>query len=596
MPMHIFDVVPLTSIPRPSPQILTYYYPSPLALFSLVEISLGNKATPGIIVAIGNVKDAKLAVRSANFQIKEINRVLVPAPVVFAWQYELARWIADYYWSSLGFVLKKFIPRMVLAAKVPDYQLSSGSAASRILLVFPDNSFFQKVALPEHFIRVSSELSPKKELQLYKEAASGKDITIVGTKKSLFLPFSGLKEIHIYEEAESSHKSWEQRPKYHAVLAAKKLAALHRAQTTYHSTLPSLAMYLAKKEYVKLPSRLDTKVIIIDLSKEKPKKPFAPFVEQMLARAYEQGKKVLLYVNRRGEGRLLLCRDCGFVPKCPNCDLALTFHLTQRGMRSRRLLCHHCGYEEAAPNVCSACGSHELRSYGFGTERVAHELTTLFPKANVLRLDSDNAPSERAKRFIIDAFLHNGNFLVATSMIFQVPLYPVPLVLALNPDSELNIPDFAQSERTFLNLWKLRQWSQDTLLVQSYNPQSPVLTFLASGDWRGFYDQEAVVRKALNYPPFSFIIKLTYQGKHEDKVRQEAEILAKKLTQAIANQHIAERVTLLGPAPAFLPKLKGNWRYNMLLKISGNPTSIKRYLLSFVPPFFEVDVDPIDSL
>ncbi|MBI3335546.1 MAG: primosomal protein N' [Candidatus Portnoybacteria bacterium] len=599
--MYIYDIVPLTAIPRPNPQVLSYYCAKKLNKFTLVEIPLGKKFYPGILLGGRQVKDLKSVLRKAYFQVKEVKRVLYHGPILFDWQFTLAKWITDYYWSSLGLVLKKFIPRYLYQVSSIEYRVLEKGRKEQILWLFPDNSFFQKVELPLGFIRISSRLTDKKEFQIFKKIASEKERIIIGTKRALFAPYNTLREIHIFEEADQSHKSWEQHPKYNAVRVAQELAKLHGAKVIYRSTLPSLERYYKTHGYYQSDESYSSKlrnvnISSIDLTKEKLKKPFSGKVEQALKDSYLGGKQAILYVNRRGEGRFLLCRDCSFVPKCPHCELSLVFHTNIYDKRI--LLCHHCGYKEAPPSLCSQCGSHEIRSYGFGTQRVEKELLSLFPKAKVFRLDSDTARGDSAKQDIVEQFRLGGNFLVATSMLFQTSIEPVCMTASLNADSELNIPDFAQTERLFFNLWRLRYFARDLFYIQTYNPANPVFEHIMKNDWQGFYKKELEARKMLNYPPFSSIIKLTFTHRNESRAREESEVLYKKLQrQAVNCQLSIVNCQFLGPAPAFLAKLKGKYRYNILLKLKANEDrKLKANLLLTVPPSWDVDIDPIDSL
>lgn len=595
--MRVFDIVPLTNIPRPNPVVFTYYYPEDITRFSVVTVPVGNKQVPGLVIKQHDVQQMKQFLRkSTTFALKEIVNVLQPTPVVFEWQFVFAQWIADYYWASLGSVLKKFIPDYLLEKRRPSYQLGIEPAGAQRLFLFPDMSFFDRVDIPLDAWRVSSLLTKKKEFTLFSQLAAGVSGDIYGTRRVLFAPFNRLKEIHIFEEIDSNHKSWEQRPRVHAVHLATQLAAIHHVSITYHSTLPSLESYIKKRPFISLEKKeYSLAPQLINVTKEALHSPFSEAVRQVLTKAYTQQKKVIMYVNRRGEGRFILCRDCGFVPHCPNCDLSLTLHNWVKGKPGRTLVCHHCGYQELPPSRCAQCDSYEIRSYGFGSERVEQEVRSLLKGVVVYRLDSDRAPSERLKQQVMQHFFDNGNVLVATSMLFAVSPHPVDTVIVTSPDSELNIPDFAQNEKLFFNLWRLRSWAKGAYYIQTYNPLHPALEAVASGNWKGFYREELLVRKSLNYPPFSSIIKLTCLNRYEHKAQAEAQVIAQTIRQA-ARSLDAANVVLLGPAPAFLPRLKGRYRYNMLIKVINNPAQVKQSLLRVIPSSWEIDVDPIDSL
>ena len=596
--MNILDIIPLANIPRPNPQVLSYYYPERAERFSMIAVPLGRKLYQGLVVGTREVKDIKSTLRKGNFQLKKAARILHPFPVIQEEQFHFAQWMSEYYWTSLGFTIKRLIPSYL--RKHPEslyFGGGIGESDEQTLWLFPDASFFQKVELPKRFIHISSSLSEKEEFQFFKLIASGKENIVLGTKRAVFAPYKRLKEVHIFEEADTSHKSWDQHPKYNAAYAAKTLARLHKAKVFYHSTLPSLESF-AKKTPSKafLPRFSKHEVTILNLAGQRLQKSFSDVLEKALRDCYLKGKQGIIYVNRRGEGRFILCRDCGFTPKCPKCDLSLVLHLIKGNEAKRRLLCHHCGYEEKSPSLCGECGSHEIRSYGFGTERVQKELSSLFPNAKLLRLDSDSAPREPDKKAILEKFFLGGTFLIATSMLFQAKPKGVDLVAAINPDTEINIPDFAQHERLFFNLWRLRQWTKGVFYLQTYNSSNPIFTALEKGNWRIFYREELEARKALNYPPFSSIIKLIYAHANERKAYEEAKLLQKKISYALRKKCEEDIHQLLGPAPSFLFKLRGRYSYNMLLKLVPKDTRCKTMILSLLPSGWEVDVDPVDSL
>lgn len=596
--MYIVDVIPLANIPRPNPQVLSYYYPERTERFSMVAIPLGRKLYQGLVVETREVKESKSALRKGAFQLKKAARVLHPFAIITESQFRLAQWMSEYYWDSLGVIIKRFIPsylrkhpESLYLAAPPDQN------EEQIFWLFPDASFFQKIELPKRFIHVSSGLSEKEEFQFFKLIASGKENIIVGTKRAVFTPYTKLREVHIFEEADTSHKSWDQHPKYNAAHTAKMLAKLHKARLFYHSTLPSLGSFVKKISFKAfLPRAPKHEVITLNLAGERLQKPFSDALEKALRDCYLKGRQGILYVNRRGEGRFILCRDCGFTPKCPKCDLSLVLHLTKGAEKKRRLLCHHCGHEEKSPSLCGRCGSHEVRSYGFGTERAQKELSLLFPNAKLFRLDSDSAPHERDKKAILEKFFLGGTFLIATSMLFQAKPQSVDLVAAVNPDTEMNIPDFAQHERLFFNLWRLRYWTKGVYYLQTYNASNPLFASLGKGSWRMFYAEELEARKALNYPPFSSIIKLTCAHANEKRAYEEAKSLQKKISYALRKKCDESIHQLLGPAPSFLFKLRGKYRYNILLKLDPKDSICKTMILSLLPAGWEVDVDPIDSL
>lgn len=602
--MQLIEAVPLTNIPRPNSPFFTYYYSEELCRFSLVEVSVGKTYLPALVVSSKNLENQKAAIRKAIFQLKAVERIIYRRPVLFEWQFTLALWIANYYFASLGLVLKRFtLPYLINTKRELSY-LPSGELASlpQTLLLVPDTSFFEQEKIRAPYKNypvtfVSAGAGAKKRYEDFRAIALGNARLIMGTKITLFAPFSALDEIHIYEESDKNHTSWDQKPRYNAVVVAKEMAKLLKSKITYHSTLPSLGHFYQRISFVpfKRGEKTNPNIVFIDLTKEKPRLPFSDKAIALLRETYTQGKQVMVYVNRRGEARIILCRDCGYVPLCPSCELPLTYHREPE----KKLLCHHCSTKLKPPSVCPQCQSHEIRYYGFGTQRVEAELTKMFPKANIMRLDSDVVPDEHTKKTLIKRFLLGGNVLVATSMVFQVNIPPLDSVIALNVDTEMNTPHFAAYERLFFTLWRLRGLARRAYLIQTYNLANPLFPLFRQGKWKAFYREELEHRDMLSYPPFSTIIKVTFVHKREAKAREEGALLLQKLQRQIASLVLKgvlqkEDILVLGPAPAFLYKQAGFYRYQFLLKVKPQDVSLRNKVLAIIPPSWDIDIDPVE--
>lgn len=606
--MQLVDVVPLANIARPNPQTFTYYYRDALARFSLVEVAIGKRKYAALVIASRNIKSQKAEVRKADFLLRPLLRVIHSDAVLFEWQFALASWMSEYYWFSLGVIVKKFIPSSLLVTRRPlTYSLNSPVFPSpQILILVPDTSFFEGEKR-KHLLSllktkrskalfVSSRLTPKRQLEVMKGIAAGERSLVVGTRASLFLPFLRLQKIFVVEELDRNHASWDQKPKFHDVRVAKQMALLTGARLSFYSTLPSLESFFEHIPFSPLTFRKRTKpdLCLIDLTKEVQRGPLSGEVVAFLKDHLLAKKAVILYINRRGEARFLLCRDCGFVPRCDNCDTPFVYHRKS----SPILLCHHCGAHLIPPSVCANCGSYEVRYYGFGSERVQKELKALFPLSRVYRLDSDIISKERTKDDVVKAFEQDGNFLVATSMMFQTNLSPVSGLIAVSAESEINIPHFDAYERLFFTFSRLRSYARHTMLIQTYNPEDPLFVFLCKDEWKSFYQEELKTRKRFFYPPFSRIVILSYAHKDRTLAAKEAAILFKKmrrqLTFLFAHKMWKEGdAKILGPSSAFLFKEKGTYHYQIAIKMRPMSIAKQSKLLAIVPTSWNIEVDMV---
>ncbi len=604
--MQLVEGIPLTHIPRPHPQILTYYYSERLARFSLVIVDIGKKRVPALVVRSKDMKHNRAFVRKALFSLKPVSSPIIHAPVIYPYQFTLAKWMAEYYWTSWGNILKKFIPSYLYATKKEvSYTLSSAPRGAQKLFLIPDRSFFEKDYFdallkrtnPLNIVRLTSDLTIKNEFQRFCAIASGEALIIAGTRISVFAPFSNLKEIHIFEESSKHHASWDKRPKFNAVSVARKLSILTGARIIYHSLIPSVGLFYRDIPFLPLEEeKLSPTIEIINLALEKQKTPFSQRTLFLLRDIYLKGRQAILYINRRGGAHFVLCRDCGYVPLCPFCELSFTYH---QNKGDPMLFCHHCGKKERVPILCPKCQSHEIRFYGFGTQRVEHELKKLFPKAHVSRLDSDIAPTQEEKIAIYDKFSRTGNFLVATSMALHTNLKPISAIIVLSADSELNIPQFNAYEELFLTLWQLRNNARKEYLIQTYNPSNPVFDYFIKSDWKSFYKEELKTRKALLYPPFSRIISLIFSHAKLEEAKKSAQTLHQAILERVssleANNMIKKgSIKVLGPVPSLRPKFQGKFRYQLLLKMIDKNLTTQKHLLEIVPVNCDVQVDPVE--
>jgi len=481
-----------------------------------------------------------------------------------------------------------------------------------------------------------SALTEGERYDTWRRARAGLVDVIIGPRSALFSPLAPLGLIILDEEHDGSYKQDAPRPRYHARDAAVELARLTGATVILGSATPSLESYYRAQRgeftLLEMPRRimghtrrlhdLQTRyriprvhyqalrdgpaeacymplppVQIVDLRAELRagnRSIFSRALQRTMDEALGRGEQVILFLNRRGTATFVLCRDCGTVLSCPRCDTPLTYH----GPRAH-LVCHHCNHRERQPDDCPRCGSKRIRYFGLGTERVEAAVQERWPDARLLRWDRDTARNHAAHTTILQRFVDGAaDVLVGTQMIakgLDLPL--VTVVGVISADTALNLPDFRSGERTFQLLTQVAGRAGRGLLggrvvLQTYNPGHYAVIAAAAHDYTGFATREMAFRREQGYPPYRRLAKLVYEDASPSRARAGAGALADTLRDTLAQWDLPA-TDLIGPAPPFFARLRGRYRWQVLLR-HPNPAELLRAVE--IPPGWRVDVDPVSVL
>ncbi|MBE9546917.1 MAG: primosomal protein N' [Proteobacteria bacterium] len=454
-----------------------------------------------------------------------------------------------------------------------------------------------------------SGISRSARYDQWRRIQRGEARIVVGARSAIFAPVRNLRLIIVDEEHDTSYKQ-DDRVRYNARDLAVIRAKLNSAAVVLGSATPGIQTYFNIKEkqykYLSLPKRVDDKpmpqVEIIDMKDKRDESGGVPIISRPLRNAIqdtlESGKQSLLFLNRRGFNTFLYCLDCGYVFKCLNCSVSMTHHAGAGILR-----CHYCDFSVKAPPLCPSCQGGRIRSYGVGTEKVTEEVSMLFPQARVERMDSDTTVKKGVHEKLLKA-LDSGDIdiLVGTQMITKGHDFPnVTLVGVISADTSLNIPDFRAAERTFQLITQVsgrsgRGDSPGRVIVQTFNPQHYAIGRAKEHDYYGFYEDEISLRRELDYPPFSRMVNLRISGIKKDRVAEDAAktgVLARKLS--------GNEVEVIGPAEAPIARIKGRYRWHILLK--GKNIKALHTLARNVAaktgrdgPDIKVDVDPVNFM
>ena len=402
---------------------------------------------------------------------------------------------------------------------------------------------------------------------------------VVGARSAIFAPLKNIGLIIIDEEHESSYKQ-DETPRYHARDLAIWRSKYHHCPIVLGSATPSLEsraraqkgvyQLLQLNHRAKAAAQLPA-IEIVDMREEFQNhrtSTFSANLQEKIQNRLDKKEQTVLLLNRRGYSSFVMCRDCGFVLPCPNCDISLTLHMDTRSMR-----CHYCGHEEPIPNRCPNCGGNKIRYYGTGTQKVEEELRELYPQARILRMDVDTTRRKGAHEQILQKFgAKEADILLGTQMIAKGLDFPeVTLVGVLNADTSLNLPDFRSSEHTFQLLTQVsgragRAEKAGEVVIQTFNPQHYAIELAKKQNYEQFYQQEMHVRHRGGYPPYYFTVKITAS-------HPEEQVAAKKIFQ-IANQLkevLSPQSLLLGPTPIMILRVKNRYYYQLIIKYKHEP-------------------------
>jgi primosomal protein N' (replication factor Y) len=445
----------------------------------------------------------------------------------------------------------------------------------------------------------------------WRRIRAGQATVVVATRSGVFAPVHNLGLIVVDEEHDHSYKQQET-PRYHGRDVAVVRARDENAVIVLGSATPSLeSRYNAERgKYTRLmlPERIEQRplptVRLIDMRQEfletRKQATFSRALSEAVAERLESGEQAMLLLNRRGFSSFAACRACGERVQCIHCAVTLTYH-----RRDRRMLCHYCNYAERVPDHCAKCGSEYVQFIGTGSERVEQELHTAFPRARVARLDRDTAGGKRDYETILAGFRdHRFDLLVGTQMIAKGHDIPnVTLVGVVNADIGLGLPDFRAAERTFQLLTQAagragRGQTPGLVLIQTMFPDHYAVTCAAGQDYEKFYRKEIEFRRLMHYPPFGVLANVLVRSRDEEEALARSAALGRLLMPA------PEGVRVLGPAPAAVPKLKTEFRYQTLLKAARRARlnqvvqEIRRFAAAekWGPAALAIDVDPVSLL
>ena len=430
-----------------------------------------------------------------------------------------------------------------------------------------------------------SKLSDSERYDEYRKITNGESKIVIGTRSAIFVPFNNIGVIIIDEEHTSSYKQ-DNNPRYSAINVAEWRSKYHNCPLVLGSATPSLESFAKAGNHVykllSLTERAGGSVLpnvnIVDMKEEVKKGNFilSDMLKNKISDVLSKGEQAIILLNRRGYSSTISCKECGYVYKCPNCDITYTYHKS-----SNNLKCHYCGYSMVLPNKCSICGSDNLKDYGLGTEKLEETLNSLY-KARIVRMDVDTTSKKGQHQKIIDDFgEHKYDILIGTQMIAKGLDFPlVTLVGVVSIDSSLTSPDYRASENTFQLLSQVsgragRSENKGEVIVQTFNPDHYAITLAKNHDYIDFYKEEMKVRKMLRYSPYYYMVLVSITSKDYELGFKEANKIGSYIRNNISSDSI-----VLGPTMANMFKVNNIYHYQIIIKYRKDDSLMK--VLKFI--------------
>ncbi len=604
-----------------------------------VRVPFGRRTVTGIVVGLSLTVSRKVK------PIVGVDERIPPLPADLV---SLAWWMADYYVCSVGEAIQVMIPSLTGATplrrkRVQDEEVPTEpslpppargdraailphlttSTPGRIVVVGGEARFETYAAAltwaghrnagaivlaPEvsqaeqlaGWVRgwtarpvalVHGNLPTRLRWETWRRIHSGETPIVVGTRVALFSPVRDLGLMVVDREEDTSYKE-ERAPRYHVRRVAEERARLVGATIVWGTSTPSMEMAHAIEQTravrISVGPTPQPRIALVDVRRATQGGLISFPLQRALARVLPHGR-ALIFVPRRGYADFLLCHECGSVPRCPRCDVAMTYH-----RRSALLRCHLCGRTDPAPDVCPVCGGAQLRPHGVGTERVEAALRRLFRRTPIRRLDTDVSPDEQAQQRVWAEFAASGGILVGTQLLVKgIGQVPAAVAGVIGVDAALHLPDFRAAERTYQVLMQLVGFAQQEVMIQTFAPAHPVLLAVQRRDSQSFYRRELAMRQRLGYPPFRTLLNVLATGTESSVVQGAAQQVAAA---------VRDYGEVLGPSPAPRGRVRGQVRWQVLVKESADgPLRHRLRELQMAAPFprgvrLTIDVDPLDLL
>lgn len=630
--MKIIDVIPITK--DSIHESLSYFTNKEVVIGSIVMVPLRKKNVPAVVLSVKNAKKLKIEIKKSNIKIRPV-KSLKSLPFLSKEFIDACVDIAKYFISPTGAVLKDLIPQTILENGSPlssthIFENTEKTNHSIVMVEMPTKERLQYyksiireefaknksvfICMPTSFEIEDSVQEIKKGIENYTIALYGKKpgkkireewtrclkekhpVLILATKSFLSIPRKDISTI-IFDGESSSFYSIQKRPYINigkAVEIISKKTEKRLIIGDFFIKTETFHRYesLSRTQPSRVLSEVDS--VIVDTKKKGENKwqktkrfsSISDLLQKNIKEAWENNERMILFMNRRGYGTTTFCKDCLRTIACEKCETPLVLHKENVFSKKINFICHKCMNETSAPEQCPYCKSWQMETYGAGIQKLTEEVSDLFPKLKIFRMNGDIVKNPKQAREITNNFLSSpGSILIATEMLFYYINQPVERVAVASIDGMFTLPDFRINEKIFHLLLKLRALAKKTFLIQTRLSEQSVFNDAIRGNIPGFYRTEIENRKRFQYPPFKLLIKITREGKNKAQVKKEIEELEKNLEEWEPINY-----------PAFIPKIKNLYSWHILLRLDPEswPDEQKKLhqILSSLPLFWKINISP----
>lgn len=626
----IVEIIPAERLPR-NLNSFSYKIPAELSgqikVGQIVEIYLRNKKTSGIITEIKNEKTLQQAQGRPKFKLKEINKILFSEPLITKNQLELIEKISKDLGISAGILAKSMIPEIpkrlqknantertektqktlkkkniqsshkssgssVLARKLFYYSKQeqaiklikkSINKSGQTLILVPEKILIDKLAnklnlKSDKYFACHSEIAQTKFFQNYLEILSGRNKIIIGTKISVLLPFANLSQIFIWDEHDWNHKQSDINPRFDAREIVDWLAQKNNCNLTLFSPAPSIENYNQSKSQKVKKLKSNNLIKIINLQQEKLKGNYTFLSDELIhniSANLQANKKTFILHNRKGTANYIFCKDCNYIFKCPECDITLTYHSTDN-----LLHCSHCNLIREIDPFCPKCNSPKIEFKSQGIEKIVKAIKKEFPNIKI----QEYLPTGQAGKNIKIKINSDTQVIISTQLALnKLNFADFNLIAFTNFDQLLNHSNFRASEKAYQLFYKIKSETSADFLIQTSSPNNFVVSSILQNTPEIFYSQELINRQNFNYPPFVKLIKITHQNTSEKLTESNCQKLITQLNSV-------KNIEILGPIPNYPKKIRGKFKYHIILKTPLNFTI--NSITKLIPNDFILDINP----
>ncbi|MCX8016085.1 MAG: primosomal protein N' [Patescibacteria group bacterium] len=632
--MFLVSVIPITYLPRSQNKPLSYFSLKKLAPLSLVFVSFGNRKTEALVIKCEEIK-SKIAIKKAEFQIKPIEKIINPNPIITPQQWELLKMASIWYYNPLSSLLKNIISPIQLfenlSIKTQEIKINNEvsskpkiiltddfdylknrvketlNKSQQVLFLFPNQIklefYYQNFSEFHDQIFIFEKKGSKKFFKNYQKINTNEIKIIFGKQSALFAPFNNLGLIIIVDEDNDGFETFETKIHYNVKKLALFLSEKYNIEIILITSILSLEAFLniQNKKYITPPSfkLLNDKINLshIQFQDFHAKKDGVIHSEtkNTIERILKNNGKILIYNNRRGHSPALVCEECGFIFQCPNCDAAMVYHQNEQPA----LICHHCGFQKEAPDICPQCQSHLIQFIGFGNQKIYDYFKKFFPNYKTAVFDSDHLKNLRQEKDLFQKFINGEvSVLIVTelfSKFFDLMEKRVDLIVIPSLEQLLVVPSFKTEERIRKNLLLFSQKTQQ-LIVQTFDRNKSWLKDFFN---EKFYEKQLEIRKMTLYPPYAQLIKIQISNKNPQKTIKIADYCYNLLHKNSQKLFTEKDYVLSKPISPLISRVNNlyfkeiYWR----LKIEENINLLiqkRNKILSLLPDEITIEIDPVD--